>query len=335
MGTAAGLNCPVRLIDTANPHLLEVGMSGFGKTFAMQRLEKSLAFVGAEIIVLNYNSTHSHLQADEEAVIHWDISEKGLPFPLFSAFKRPDGSREDLFDIVESVVDVLGRVHPLQSRQRAALRSAVRKTLERHGEQADFNKLAFYLENTGEEVPLSIWEKFAPLFEKIKFTRLNGNLLESGKILVLDMDKFTSQLQCFASELILAVLWRWFQLWGQFAKRPLYVVCDECQNLSLKKNSVLSQVLREGRKFNIGVLLATQSLTSFSKEQVSVIMQAATQLYFHPAPNEARTLARLTGVEDIREMERKLMGLRRGECIGVGRFRVGSMVVEHPVKICI
>lgn len=309
-------------------------MSGFGKTYAMQRLEENLALAGAEIIVLNYNSTHTRFQTDE-AVIHWDVSKKGLPFPLFSAFKRPDGSREDLFDVSESIVGVFGSVYPLQSRQRAALRSAVRKTLERNGSQADFSKLAFYLENTGEEVPLSVFEKYAPLFEKIKFTRLKGNLLESGKILVLDMDKFTSQLQCFASELILAVLWRWFQLWGQYAKRPLYVVCDECQNLTFKKNSVLSQILREGRKFNMAVLLATQSLTTFSKEQVAVIMQAATQLYFHPAPSEARALARLTGAEDVREMEKKLMGLRRGECIAVGRFQVGSMVVEHPVKICI
>ena len=116
---------------------------------------------------------------------------------------------------------------------------------------------------------------------------------------------------------------------------PLYIVCDEFQVLNLKKTSVLSQILTEGRKFNLALILATQTLDRFDKSQVSMILQATTRLFFYPAPNEVRKIAQYTGAEDTKAMERTLSSLNRGECVAAGRFLVGNVPLNKPLKILI
>ena len=111
------------------------------------------------------------------------------------------------------------------------------------------------------------------------------------------------------------------------------MVLDEFQNLSLKHDSILFQILREGRKFNLYLLLATQTLAGFDNGQRAVLQQAATQLYFQPAVHEINMVSRLIiGMET--EMAKKLLEkLQVGECLAVGRFMIGENSIDRPLKM--
>ena len=46
-----------------------------------------------------------------------------------------------------------------------------------------------------------------------------------------------------------------------------YVVLDEVQNLDHRQGSPLEKMLREGRKFGVSLILATQTLSNLKKEE--------------------------------------------------------------------
>ncbi len=318
--------------DPQNFHVLELGASGSGKTFAMRKIETAIASAGGAVLIMNFGDTHTDLQAQPN-VCKLNVSTDGIPFPLLTTFVRPDNSLEDIDDVVEAVANCFSLTNRLYVKQKTALKKQLAEVLQFCRGQEAWEMLAHNLRNSDDEVDQYLWEKFRPVFTKLKFTQCKGAELQLGKICIIDLADFDFSTQCVATEFILSSIWRYYRLWGQRADEPLFIACDEFQNLNLKADSVLAEILREGRKFNIALLLATQTLETFDKGKIALVQQAATQLYFRPVPNEARKMARMTGTDDISRMEKTLLDLKQGECIAAGRLQIGNLKLERPVKI--
>ena len=109
---------------------------------------------------------------------------------------------------------------------------------------------------------------------------------------------------------------------------------DECQNLSSGRNSILSRILSEGRKFNVNLLLATQQLM---QGHPSVVQQRMAQcglcLYFRPGAGQIRTVAKMIDPNCIREWSSVLHSLSIGEFIAVGALKIDGYSIDHPLKI--
>lgn len=130
-----------------------------------------------------------------------------------------------------------------------------------------------------------------------------------------------------------------FVLWDLFfhAQRhgnpahPSLIVLDEIQNLSLQSGSPVDKILREGRKFGIGLIAATQSFSGV-KQSLSTLNQAAYKLYFRPADNEmAECGKQLHDVDpscSASDWKVHLTRLKRGECYIVGP----ATAQERPVR---
>ena len=71
------------------------------------------------------------------------------------------------------------------------------------------------------------------------------------------------------------------------------IVIDEFQSLALERDSVLFQMLTEARKYGISLILATQTLSIFTKNELSVINQASTKLFFRQSITDARKIGEL------------------------------------------
>ena len=56
------------------------------------------------------------------------------------------------------------------------------------------------------------------------------------------------------------------------------IVIDEFQHLLLNKKAMLVQLLTEGRKYGLDVILATQSLARFTNDTLVALNQAAVRL---------------------------------------------------------
>ncbi len=338
LGRAAGTRNMIKVAEDAeNASILITGRSGAGKTVAMQKISQNIASDGGTVVMLSFHGTQSMIREDGIAVI--DIRKEGLPFPILAPVCRPDGSKEDGLDAAGEVTDIFSDVLRLGAREKLEFQRAVQRAMEREDYPEDMEAIGRELirlledkENGNKKVAGKIYDKFDSAFRQVRVSPMEG-FPEPGKVTVLDLDGFSSLVQAPLADLILSVLWRYYRICGQQKEDMLFLACDEFQVLSLRPNSALNQILREGRKFHVAVLLATQTLERFGKKEEAVLLQAATQLYFRPAANEAGKILNRLGADKTNVWKGKLLGLQRGECIASGRLQIGLVVREAPLKM--
>jgi DNA phosphorothioation-dependent restriction protein DptH len=117
------------------------------------------------------------------------------------------------------------------------------------------------------------------------------------------------------------------------------VVLDEIQNLDHKLDSPLGQLLTEGRKFGVSLILATQTMSNLSKDQRDRLFQASHKLFFRPADTEVRSFAQILSDatnQPQSEWVDRLASLKRGECYSLGHSlneRVQKLEVGDGFRI--
>lgn len=329
LGRFLGTNYQVNISEEAdNQSVLLLGRSGSGKTVALWKIEENIAQSGASVLVLNYRKTHN--MRPREGVIWLDVKKEGYPIPLFCRILRPDGTKEDSQDMEDAVMDVFLQTLALSIRQKAALRKAVHRVVEQPEKwRKGFYEIGQNLLKSDEEAALGVYDKFYSVFRGLPFSKETMEVFIPGKITVLDFSVFSLEVQIFLVELTLAILWRYFQIWGQYAAAPLFLVLDEFQELQMRKHSTLFQILREGRKFQLSVLLATQTLNTFERWQCAVIMQAGTRLYFRP---DLKNIEKILAEDSVNEdFWCKIKKFQRGDCVAVGQFRIGNLDIQKSL----
>lgn len=333
MSTMTGRGPWVRLAeDSDNLSILLLGRSGSGKTYALYEIERNLASSGEAVLILNFHGTHDVLEKCQST--NWiDAYTEGIPLSFLSPVPQLGKRAEDLDDVAEAALEVFCRVSSLQVHQRAVLRKAIGCVLQRKcAIENEILAIGEELRKDEDDSAGAVYDKFYMLFTKGQLSE-GRQLVESGKVTVLDLSGYSEQVQTFFAEMVLSCIWRYFHIWGQNAKKNLFIVCDEFQVLSLHRRGILNQILREGRKFHLALLLATQTLQDLEKGERAVLQQAATQLYFHPAPNEVKEIVKNLNVDKKDTFVKMLLNLQKGECIAQGRFEVGGVCVERPIKI--
>lgn len=190
------------------------------------------------------------------------------------------------------------------------------------------------LQSSGESRCEGIVDKFWNILTKCKLTR-EGTLWEKGAVSIIDMTFYNASTQYMLSELIMQLIFWQHQLNGQNHNQPTWIAVDEFQNLNIKSSSVLARILREGRKFNLGLLLATQTLAMFDTGERAILQQAGTKLLFRPTEQDASRAARENGDLPREETFRILRNLRVGECLAFGNFLIGTRQTEmdKPLKL--
>jgi DNA phosphorothioation-dependent restriction protein DptH len=139
------------------------------------------------------------------------------------------------------------------------------------------------------------------------------------------------------TEFILWDLYGHLQSKGKKAD-PKVIVLDEVQNLDHKEGSPLSKYLREGRKFGVSLLLATQTMSSMKKDERDRMFNAEHKLFFRPAATELKAFAEVAALSTRQKVDdwvQKLSSLGKGECYSIGRILSPdrSKLVTRALKI--
>ena len=116
------------------------------------------------------------------------------------------------------------------------------------------------------------------------------------------------------------------------------IVLDEVQNLDHKEGSPISKYLREGRKFGLSLILATQTMSNMKKDERDRMFNAAHKLFFKPADTELKSFAEIAALatrQRVDEWIRKLSSLKKGECFSIGPVLdvSGEHLATRAIKI--
>ena len=317
--------------DALNAHILLTGISGSGKTHRLYRLEDSLLKQGARVLVLDLGKTHqedNRLRQNETMRV--SVYQQGIPFSVIDLAKWQGqicGNKKAAVAALTEFLDAIGR---LGMKKRAALRRAAQYALDLEDRYAnDLEVIKDGLRIQDNPAAEEIMEDFWLLWEQGNFHRSSMTLI-GGNLLILDFSDYDRKTQKALVEMTLTAIWQWFRTSDLGVQRqPLFIVMDEFQNLNLSVESVTAQILREGRKFQLNLLLATQTLTSFDKEKLALLQQAGTTLFFKPAARESRILARIIYGEAHQKGEETLKKLRQGECIVKGWLDIGGKAADR------
>lgn len=340
IGTASGKPCRIST-DSSNRSVCITGLSGTGKTVRLNQLELSALQKGASVLVLDVGHTHAvedvfqPMRKNFSRAANYIDAKEGLGLGIFRTLETDQGKKEPVVQVVNSAVSALSAGQRMGPRQLGALRGAVIDVMKNRcyaGSEAEALESAL-AGRENDEHAAAVYQK---LWTILHCGALNpaSKYLQTGKINILDLSDTDTITQTALVELILHTLWRKIRFAGlQRKQQKITIVLDEFQNLPLKSGSLLCNMLREGRKFGVNFLLATQSLMSFPREVRPIIGQTATQLYFRPAPSEIKSIAKTIDFEKAAVWEKILSNLKVGECVAVGEFEVNGAEVKRPLKL--
>lgn len=331
-------NHEIKICKTPNPHILILGKSGEGKTyFCCRKLEKDLR-EGKNTIIFDYSNSYSLPELCKckfryaESVRIYNPIEKRTDF-MFGMDRLESA-------LVDSFVNAL-RI--LSYYQKKLLREAIFRVVD-STDSLTIPALIECLEEMSDEVISSESEKnighlltrLEPYSELDNIRIMSGNptcnIGTNANITIIQLSDFPELQRKFLAEFLAEMFWR--EVRNGHRKADI-VLFDEFQNMQITPGSALSAMLREGRKFGLGVYLSSQFLGDYNREAVDTLMQAGNMFFFKPVQREMKLIASLIDPDEIPAWRKILQNLQVGEAVLRGRYCLNDnkREVETPI-IC-
>ena len=218
------------------------------------------------------------------------------------------------------------------SRQIGILREAIIFALEhRQDYNSDMEAIAEGLRLQETASAIGVYNKLWSLLCSDVF-RESEKRFETGKLNVVTLGAYASDIQKALVEIILGILWRKVKMQGR-NDNNLYIVIDEFQHLRLSEKSVVTEMLLQARKYDVNLILATQSSVFLKKNVIDAVRQTATSLYFQPSASEVKKIANLIDSQQEEKYVLLLKKLQRGQSIVTGTVELDGREMVRPFII--
>jgi len=277
-----------------NPHLFITGIPGQGKSVTVARILTELARSGIPALVYDFHGEFSDPAHAYHRIAHPTVIDatEGLPFSPFEA----DG--KTFSDVSQTLSSIFGSVFKLGDIQRDVLYTAIRGAYTARG----FGKPGVVpplptarnvlqrLEMETDARSRTIVARCRQLFESDIFrtgeiVRSFTETLQGGTVLALDT-LVSEEQQLAVSAFVLRKLYR-----DMFARGPatairLAIVLDEAHRLA--RDVTLPRLMKEGRKYGVAVIVASQGLADFHPD---VRKNVGSTIAFRTTVEESRKVA--------------------------------------------
>ncbi len=274
----------------ANPHVLVLGESGFGKTYTIASVAAELAHKGVVCIVFDYGQGFSPSTLPPEFAAAAD------PIELHAGRDGVDINPLQIFpsdmhgpvNVAQRVADTFARVYKrIGVQQHAVIRQAVLDVMADAGilpnapdswgadlpafrsVQEKLKEFAADTENPQSRYAASaeshistlfVFNTFRPAGEKLGW----ADMLDAGnRVVIIQLKGLEHTLETAVTEFL---LWNLIGFIEALGPGPLrcFAVLDEAHKISFDGGSPAEKLLREGRKFGLGLILASQQPEDFS-----------------------------------------------------------------------
>jgi len=294
-----------------NPHLMITGETGSGKTQATKAILADLRPFNVPALILDFKDDYSDpVYAETEGFTVYDPSEQSLPFNPLAPAVDPRSGRVNPTHHLHQLTDIIKRIYRLGDQQAYRLREAIKAVYDAAGVPA-----RSFIPEAGQTYP-----PFEVVQEQLAQDKENQAIL--GRMSpIFDLELFSSGAEVteFASVVERSTVIRLAQLPGdevknsvsEFFLMALYnYLIRQPQSHRLARLAVLDEawrvvdspflepLMREGRAFGLGVLIASQFPTDLP---TAVAGSTATKLYFSQ-----------TNVEQVRDIQRTILGKTSG-----------------------
>jgi DNA phosphorothioation-dependent restriction protein DptH len=300
---------PASDTGSPNPHMMIVGESGSGKTYAVQCLVAELIQNGMSAVIFDYAQgfvenalPHSFVRTVRPREIL--ASTRGLNVnPMRIAPTDANGP----VNAAVRVSDTFARIYRIGVQQHSLLRDVILDTFQRVGISRDrprswqltpptladvHSMLVDYSEdkeNSASRIAYTLRSHLSSFFVFDTFRR-DGEILAWETLFkgfpqchVVQLDGLEDKTEKVVTEFLLWDLFNYVRSVGPQELRA-FCVLDEAHKLSFAENSPVDKLLREARKFGLGLMLASQQPEDFSAVAHA---NTAAKLIFHTTDRRA------------------------------------------------
>ncbi|MDN4489693.1 ATP-binding protein [Demequina sp. SYSU T00068] len=312
---ATGSEASWTVSTKGSPHAFILGIPGQGKSVTTRKIIRDFASGGLPALVFDFHGDMAAEPPEGARVLDAAI---GLPFSPFEPDVQP--GRPINTNAME-IAEILGHVAGLGDIQRDNVYNALRHAFADHGWKAldpgasiptidDFVDALTSLEGqqAGKNAVARLraftdFGLFVPT-EAERFNILNPD--QHG--LVVDISRLTEEVQRVAASFILRKVYREMFRWPQDGSMKLAVVLDEAHRMA--KDVTLPKLMKEGRKYGAGVVVASQNVDDFHAD---VLGNAGTKIVFrtnYPASKSVSKFLRgRQGTDLSQEIEKLNVGV--------------------------
>lgn len=331
----------VHLIGTPNNHILNLGKSGMGKTFAANREVAHRVENGDKVAILDLTGSYTLEELEKagnvlekEDTCYIRLDRDSITFAIYGE------------DILGAIIDAMTEAFEVTSyNQRRILKECCEEVLEELG-VFTFSELFKKLDSRyrlcqigGREGYPDELKNTGYLLSRFQCFEKMGNIsfLEDGvlrqpekrkSVTVLQLSYFSEIQKCRLSSFFLSVIWTNARCRRKSEKVKEFefdaVLLDEFQHIALKKDSSFNAILREGRKFGFSAILCTQCLNDRKKDELPALMQVGTVLLFRPTENEIKLLMDMFYLGEYRVWKKILLELDVGQAILIGSYKLDN-----------
>lgn len=323
-----------------NRHMLILGASGTGKSYAIKTIMGELARQSISTLIIDYTDgfTEEGLSGIEKYTKPQYIIKAGKRLPI-NPFIKFEQAFDSSYDVATRVADVFQRMYQdMGDNQKSILIDVIEEGIDTYGLEYSMQKLLDDLENKSQEKGLknnvlTLKQKIKPFCKVNPFDSASGresawndiffDEVSKEKISVFQLIHIAQDIKLMITDFVLWDLWYYMTSFGPKEDIPHMVVLDEVQNLHIHdKKAPIFKYLTEGRKFGFGVIAASQGLTGLGgikSEGLDALLNAGTLLVFKPKPQEMSVFAKsLSEIDSSRSKEEWIYALgklEKGECI--------------------
>ena len=332
------------LSNKPNQHLLIWGQSGQGKTFCCCRLMEEMMQENKKILLLDYSGSFTTEELVKNQFKYLDrikfFSLQEKPFYWLTQLDDITILKEDLKDALISILEV-GSYY-----QKKMFRVAMYKFFEefKYWSIPRFLEVVerMMIQKRSEESAQDDAKNLERILSRLApFDSLNHffigiepqNVHKVEPLLtIIQISFLPEQQRRFVMMLLSDLIWKETQR-KQAEKRCDVMIFDEFQKISVKPDSSLSQILREGRKYDIAAILSSQFISAYTQEEISTLMQAGNVLIFKPTENDIRFSAKVIAPQEPQIWQKVLSNLKVGQAVLKGHYqlRPEGKILHTPI----
>ncbi|MEZ3467866.1 MAG: DUF87 domain-containing protein [Schaedlerella sp.] len=313
--------------NSPNQHMIISGTSGAGKSIRIVEIERNIIREGGTVIAFDINGTHEKVEG--EIYNYISAQRDGLNVKLLDTSLVQNG-QETMTNLLEYVMTILCPRQLRGAVQQNAVREALKFAIRNQKNfSTEMEAIAEGLNVQDSTEAKGAYRHLCDILEGNIFRCSEKQIIER-RLNIISLKGINPKTQKRIIEIFLGVYWKMLRTNENNLKKCTLVI-DEFQNLAFETNTVLFQMLTEARKYKLQLILATQTLTVFSKKQLAVINQAAVKLFFQPNVVDIRQIADFIEPGKKENWFAKLRDLKIGQAITVGELEINGHPKSQPI----